>query len=84
LDHGKGGGQRIDEVVGDEVRLAIVGPIELRVVDQALDGLTRGQVGLQQPAEERVLRPSWIAEAGVAAVGLALGAADRDPRELPD
>ena len=42
-----GGRQRVDDALGDEAQLAVVGPVELGIVDDPVHRLVHGQVGLQ-------------------------------------
>ena len=65
LDHGRvrprevARRERVEHVAGGEARLALGAPVQLGVGDQAVDGVARGQVGLQQPPEQpvRLARP---------------------------
>ena len=78
-----GGRQRVDDVLGDEAQLAVIGPVELGIVDDPVHRLVHGQVGLQQPAVDPAVGPGGVEEPAVAARGLELRAAGDDLRELP-
>ena len=78
-----GGRQRVDDVLGDEVQLAVIGPVELGIVDEPAHRVVHGEVGLQQPVVDPALRPGGVDEPAVAARRLQLRAAGDDLRELP-
>ena len=78
-----GGRQRVDDVLGDEVQLAVIGPVELGIVDDPAHRAVHGQVGLQQPVVDPALRPGGVDEPAVAVLRLQLRAAGNDLRELP-
>ena len=76
------GGRRLDQVVDDEPHPLVVAPVEVGVVDQATRCRSHRQVGLQCPAEQRVVGPARVGEAPVLLVRRELGTAQADPRQL--
>jgi hypothetical protein len=64
--------QSIDDVLGDETQLAVVGPVELGIADDPVHRVVHGQVGLQQPAVDPAVDPGGVEEPAVAARGLEL------------
>ena len=57
--------------------LLILAPVQLGVRDQLIRGPSGGQVGLHQPAQQRVLRPGGVGESPVPPVRCDAGSAGR-------
>ena len=75
------GAQRLDQVVDEEAHPLLVAPVESGVADQLFGGLPAGEVGLHEPAQQRVLRPGLVGESAVALGRTERRRADRDPAE---
>jgi hypothetical protein len=78
-----GGRQRVDDVLGDEVQLAVIGPVKLGIVDEPVHRAVQSQVGLQQPVMDPAVRPGGVEEPAITVRRLQLRTAGDDLRDLP-
>ena len=62
------GSGRLDDVLEEEPHALAVAWVEVGVDQQLLDGLSAGQVELDQPLQQRVLGPGDIGEPAVPAL----------------
>ena len=74
--------QCVEHVGRGEPRLPLGPPVEVGIGDQAVDGVTGGEVGLHDAMKQPVVLPRPIAEPAIALGGSSIGAPGRHAGEL--